>query len=191
MFSLLLKELTFIFYLFLLRLVLCFVAALKSSPIHRQFCSLYFSFGPFRSAEIFLEIRKFHTFRPMCSKQVYVIWTSFGLISSFIDCLVKTRNYSILLWLSLPVHAGSLKGIQHSKLYSLAHALLNVFSAFKGTHFNILFLVTVACVLLCGRHKKQPRTSPPIVHFIFFFWSFEISGNIPRNQKIYMFRPMY
>ena len=72
----------------------------------------------------------------------------------------------------------------YSKLYSLAHTLLvNVFSALKGTHFYILFVVTAAGVVLCGSPKKQPCTAS-IVQFIFFFWSFEISGNILRNQKI-------
>ena len=35
-----------------------------------------------------------------------------------------------------------------------------------------------------------PRASS-IVQFIFFFWSFDISVNIQRNQKYYKFRPMY
>ena len=47
---------------------------------------------------------------------------------------------------------------------------------------GILFVITAAGVVLCGSPKKQPRTSS-IVQFIFFFWSFEISGNILRNQK--------
>ena len=47
----------------------------------------------------------------------------------------------------------------------------------------ILFVVTAAGVVMCGSPKKQPRTSS-IVQFILFFWSFEISGNILRNQKI-------
>ena len=35
-------------------------------------------------------------FRPMYSKQVFVIWTSFGFVSVFFsDCLVETRIYSI------------------------------------------------------------------------------------------------
>ena len=51
----------------------------------------------------------------------------------------------------------------------MAHTLLlNDFSALKGTHFYILFVVTVAGVVLCGSPKKQPRTSS-IVQFIFFF----------------------
>ena len=49
-----------------------------------------------------------------------------------------------------------------------------VFSALKGTHFYILFVVTAAGVVLCGSPKKQPRTSS-IVQFILFFWSFKIS----------------
>ena len=46
-----------------------------------------------------------------------------------------------------------------------------------------LFAVTAAGVVLCGSPKKRPRTSS-IVQFIFFFWSFEISENILRNQKL-------
>ena len=34
----------------------------------------------------------------------------------------------------------------------------------------------------CGGRKTSPRTST-IVQFIFYFWSFEISENILRNQK--------
>ena len=64
------------------------------------------------------------------------------------------------------------------------------FSALKGTHCYVLFVVTAAGVVLCGSPKKQPRTSS-IVQLIFFFWSFEIIGNILRNRKFYMFRPMY
>ena len=60
--------------------------------------------------------------------------------------------------------------------------VLNVFTAFKGTHFYILFVVTAAGVLPCGSPKKRPSRSS-IVQFIFYFWSFEISRNILRNQK--------
>ena len=45
-----------------------------------------------------------------------------------------------------------------------------------------LFGVTAAGVVPCGIPKKRPRTSS-IVQFIFYFWSFEISRNILRNQK--------
>ena len=39
------------------------------------------------------------------------------------------------------------------------------------------------CSWCCGSSKKRPRKSS-IVQFIFYFWSFEISRNILRNQKI-------
>ena len=53
------------------------------------------------------------------------------------------------LWLSLPVHLGSLKRIYYSKLYSLAHTLLsNVFSALEGTNIHILFESTSAAKYL-------------------------------------------
>ena len=41
---------------------------------------------------------------------------------------------------------------------------------------------STAGVVPCGIPKKRPRTSS-IVQFIFYFWSFEISRNILRNQK--------
>ena len=50
-------------------------------------------------------------------------------------------------------------------------------------YFYILFVVTAAGGVPCGSPKKRPRTSP-IVQFIFNFWSFEISRNILRNQRI-------
>ena len=123
-------------------------------------------------------------FRPVYSKQIFNIWTTFGLISVFLKAvLLKLENTVSFLWLSLPVHLGSLKRIYYSKLYSLAHTLLsNVFSALLGTNIYILFVATAAGVVLCGSPKMRPRTSS-IVQFISFFWSFEISENILRNQK--------
>ena len=59
---------------------------------------------------------------------------------------------------------------------------MNVFIALKGTHFLFLFAFTAAGVVPCGGRKTSPRTST-IVQFIFYFWSFEISVNILRNQK--------
>ena len=80
-------------------------------------------------------------FRSMYAKQDFDIWTLFGFISVFLlAALLKLEITVSFLWLSLPVHSGSLKRIQYSKLYSLAHTLLsNIFSALKGTHFYILF----------------------------------------------------
>ena len=48
--------------------------------------------------------------------------------------------------------------------------------------FWYLFVFTAAGVVPCGGRKTSPRTST-IVQFIFYFWSFEISVNILRNQK--------
>ena len=42
--------------------------------------------------------------------------------------------------------------------------------------------VTEGGVVPYGDCKKSPRT-PCIVHIIFSFWSFEISGTTLRNQK--------
>ena len=44
-------------------------------------------------------------------------------------------------------------------------------------------MVNLSINLPCGSPKQQPRTSS-IVQFIFYFWSFEISRNILRNQQI-------
>ena len=41
----------------------------------------------------------------------------------------------------------------------------------------MLFVVTAAGVVLSGSPRKQPCTSS-ILQFIFFFWFFEVSGNI-------------
>ena len=60
--------------------------------------------------------------------------------------------------------------------------LMNVFIALKGMHFWFLFAFTAAGVVQCGGRKTSPRTST-IVQFIFYFWAFEISVNILRNQK--------
>ena len=52
----------------------------------------------------------------------------------------------------------------------------------KERIFSLLFAFTAAGVVQCGGRKTSPRTST-IVQFIFYFWSFEISVNILRNQK--------
>ena len=124
-------------------------------------------------------------FRPMYSKQVFchldLIWI---YISLFIGCLIETRNYSIL---SLVFIAGSFRVTEENLVFETVqsgpYSSFECFSAFKGTHFYILFVVTAVGVVLCGSPKKQPRTSS-IVQFIFLLWSFEISGSILRNQKV-------
>ena len=45
--------------------------------------------------------------------------------------------------------------------------------------FYILCDITAAGVVPCGGPKRSPRTSS-LVQIIFFFWSFEINGNILR-----------
>ena len=155
-----------------------------------QFILFFWSFHAFEISGNILRNQNFYIFRPMYSKQVFVILTPFRLISVFLlAALLKLEITVSFLWLSLPVHSGSLKRIKYSKPYRLAHTLLlNVFSALKGTHFYILFAVTAAGVVLCGSPKKQPRTSS-IVRFILFFWSFEISGNILSNQNFICLDP--
>ena len=51
------------------------------------------------------------------------------------------------------------------------------------TALRISFAITEACVVPCGSRKMSPLTIS-IVQIIVFFWSFEISESIPRNQKI-------
>ena len=53
--------------------------------------------------------------------------------------------------------------------------------ALKG-YVSYLFGITAAGVVQCGGPKTPPRTSS-IVQIMFSFWSFEISGDILRNQK--------
>ena len=48
--------------------------------------------------------------------------------------------------------------------------------------FFFFFAFTAAGVVQCGGRKTPPRI-PTIVQFIFYFWSFEMSVNILRNQK--------
>ena len=62
-FLLLPKDLTIIFYLLLLQLALCRVAALKSLPVHHPYCRLYFSFDPLRSVKIFRVFQIYCTLR--------------------------------------------------------------------------------------------------------------------------------
>ena len=50
-------------------------------------------------------------------------------------------------------------------------------------NYVIMCVVTAAGVVLCGSPAKAALTSS-MVQFIFYFWSFEISGNVLRNQKI-------
>ena len=98
----------------------------------------------------------------MYSRQVFVIWTPFGLISVFLlAALLKLEITVSFLSLQLSAHSVSLKTIYYSKLYSLAHTvLLNVFYTLKGTHVDVLFVITVADVLLCGRPKSSPVQRP-------------------------------
>ena len=49
--------------------------------------------------------------------------------------------------------------------------------------FIFLFAITAAGVVLCGGPKMSPCTSS-VVQIIFYFWFFEINGNILRIQKL-------
>ena len=95
-----------------------------------------------------------------------LIWID---ISLFIGCFVEIRNYSIL---SLAFIASSFRVTEENLVFETVqsgpYSSFDFFFVLKGTHFYILFVVTVAGVVLCGSPKKQPRTSS-IVQFIVFF----------------------
>ena len=61
----------------------------------------------------------------------------------------------------------------------------SMFAALKGSQFYFFFAITAADVVPRGGPKKYPRTSS-LVQIKFFFWSFEISKCVLRNQKIIM-----
>ena len=99
------------------------------------------------------------------------------------DFFAEIQNNSIFFWLSLPVHSGSLKRIDYPKQLSGPPSFFGMSPLLlKELIIIFLFVVTAAGVVPCGIPKKRPRTSS-IVQFIFYFWSFEISRNILRNQK--------
>ena len=92
MFSLLLKELTFIFYLLSLELALCCVAALKTAPyiVHSAVYIFLLVLGDQRK---YSEKSEICIYLDPCIHYLAPIWIN---ISLFIGCLVETRNYSIL-----------------------------------------------------------------------------------------------
>ena len=55
------------------------------------------------------------------------------------------------------------------------------FHCFQRNYFCILFVITAAGVVPCGGRKSLPCTAS-IVQIIFYFRSFEISGNILKSQ---------
>ena len=61
--------------------------------------------------------------------------------------------------------------------------LINVSFLLKELIFILfLFAFTAAGVIQCGGRKTSLRTWT-IVQYIFYFWFFDISENILRNQK--------
>ena len=52
----------------------------------------------------------------------------------------------------------------------------------KSISLLFLFAITAAGVVPCGGPRKSPCTAS-IVQILFFFWSFEISKGIQRNQN--------
>ena len=62
----------------------------------------------------------------------------------------------------------------------MAHHFSHSYARWNSVLF--LFASTPAGVVSCGGPKMSPRTSS-IVQIMFSFWSFEINGDILRNQK--------
>ena len=52
------------------------------------------------------------------------------------------------------------------------------------TSVLILFAITAADVVPCGGPKSPLSCTSSIVQILFTFWSFEISEDIMKNQKI-------
>ena len=80
---------------------------LKSAPyiVHSAVYSVSVFFLDQRK---YSEKSEFYMFRPMYSKQVFIIWTLFGLIRLFNGCLVEIEITVYFLWLLLRVHLASL-----------------------------------------------------------------------------------
>ena len=95
--------------------------------------------------------------RSFCYSDPIWIYISLG-----IDCLVKTRNYSTFVWLSLSVRSGSVMRIYYSKQVFLAHPIgLGVSTALKGTHFYIFicFPELFFCFFFVCLHAHGPKGS--------------------------------
>ena len=92
------------------------------------------------------------------SKQVFIIWPPFGLISDslFIGCLVETQNYSIL---SLAFIASSFKVTEENLVFETVqsgpYTSFEYFLCSLRTYFYILFVVTAAGVVLYGSPKSS------------------------------------
>ena len=86
--------------------------------------------------------------------------------------LLFTCNYVVFVWRSFLF----LWVLGMDYVILLWHSLSLPYNYF-------LFVVTAAGGVPCGSPKKRLGTSS-IVQFIFYFWSFEISRNVLRNQKI-------
>ena len=84
--------------------------------------------------------------RTKCFRHLDLIWIDIGL--SNIDCFVETRNYSII---SLAFIANSFRVIEENLVFETVQSgpyfFLNVFSALKGAHFYILFVIVSISVL--------------------------------------------
>ena len=92
----------------------------------------------------------------MYSKQFFCYFDpSWIEISLFIGCLLETRKYSIL---SLAFIVSYLRVTEENLVFETVqsgpYTSFEYFSALKGTHFYILFVVTAAGVVLCGSPKK-------------------------------------
>ena len=83
------------------------------------------------------------------------------LFSLFVGCLVETRNYCtpFLAFITSSFRVTE-ENLVFETVQSGPYSFSIVFSALKGFHFYILFVVTAAGVVLCGSSKKQPVHRP-------------------------------
>ena len=187
MFLPLLKELISIFLFVITAVGVLPCGIRKKRPRTSSLVQFIFYVWSFEISGNILRNQKSYRFRFIYSKQFELFEPHLDLYQSLYDFFVEIRNYSILLWLSLPVHSGSLNLEDWLSKTDLSgpHSFFWMFlPLLKELIIIFLFVITAAGVLPCGI-----RTSS-LVQFIFYVWSFEISGNILRNQKN-MFRFIY
>ena len=119
----------------------------------------------------------------MYSSKVFAFWTPFGFILVFsLTALLKLEITVYFLWLSLPVHSGSLKRIYYSKLYSLAHTLsFEWFHCSKWISLIFAFYLLLLQLVLCC--VAALKAAPYIVHSTVYIFSFlEIDLLLPEKN---------
>ena len=114
----------------------------------------------------------------MYSKQDFVIWTLFGLISVFIGCLVETRNYSIL---SLAFIASSFRVTEENLVFETVqtgpYSFLNISLLLKELTF-IFYLHVCNILKICSLLKPSANFFPYMQHL------HTVNSNLPCTRFI-------